>query len=188
MIGALISRQTLKRNIRGFKLISRILTFLLSIYTTYSQAAVLHTYLTTRGTYINGRNAWAKNTVIWPTILLLSTSGITLLISIIVLASYFLSTKRANQTSNTVGTVATLAEISAHITIWITAAIAYRAGNTGKDLWGWTCSDGSDAIQSEFQAVVDFNTYCNLQVSLAFECLYLSTDCAVYRRMLGLFP
>ena len=169
MTGELMLRQTLKRNIRVFKLVSRFLTFLLSIYTTYSQAAVLHTFLTTRGTFINGRNAWAHNTVLWPTILLLSTSGVTLLISIVVLASYFLSTKHANQTNNTVGTAATLAEVSAHITVWITAAIAYRAGNTGRDLWGWTCSDGSDAIQSEFQAVVNFNTYCNLQVSLGFQ-------------------
>ena len=113
---------------------------------------------------MGGRNAWAKDTTIWPTILLLSTSSATVLVSLLILASYLLSVKHANKTEKTVGTAGFVIEMGAHVAVWVATAVAYRLGQTGNDLWGWTCSDKADQIQDQFQAVIDFNNFCNVQV------------------------
>ncbi|MCJ1406791.1 hypothetical protein MMC19_000860 [Ptychographa xylographoides] len=153
----------LKRHIRLWKLVARIFTFLLAIYPLYSQALTLHKFLTTRDTIVNGRNAWAKETTIWPTILLLSTSGATVLVSMIILASYLRGIRHANKTNNTVGTAGFVIEMGAHIAVWIATAAAYRVGKTGNDLWGWTCSTKAAAIQSEFEVVINFQSFCDVQ-------------------------
>ncbi|MCJ1400525.1 hypothetical protein MMC11_003731 [Xylographa trunciseda] len=153
----------LKRQIRIWKLVARISTFLLAIYPLYSQATTLHQYLSTRDIIIDGRNAWAKETTIWPTILLLSTSSATVLVSLLILASYLLSVKHANRTDKTVGTAGFVIDMGAHIAVWIATAAAYRVGKTGNDLWGWTCSDMADQIQDQFQAIINFNNFCNVQ-------------------------
>lgn len=143
---------------------ARILTFLLSIYPLVSQATTLHKFLSTRDIIIGGRNAWAKETTIWPTILLLSTSGATLLVSILILASYFRGVTYANKTDKTIGTAGFVIETGAHIAVWVSTAAAYRVGKTGNDLWGWTCSSKADGIQHQFQAIINFNDFCNVQV------------------------
>ncbi|MCJ1292424.1 hypothetical protein MMC34_003974 [Xylographa carneopallida] len=153
----------LKRQIRIWKLIARLFAFFLAIYPLYSQATTLHKFLSTRDIIINGRNAWAKDTTIWPTILLLCTSAATTFVSLLILASYLLSVKHANKTEKTVGTAGFVIEMGAHIAVWIATAVAYRLGKTGNDLWGWTCSDKADQIQDQFQAVIDFNNFCNVQ-------------------------
>ncbi|MCJ1414771.1 hypothetical protein MMC32_001099 [Xylographa parallela] len=153
----------LKRQIRIWKLVTRVFTFLLAIYPLYSQATTLHKFLSTRDIIIGGRNAWAKDTTIWPTILLLSTSSATVLVSLLILASYLLSVKHANKTEKTVGTAGFVIEMGAHVAVWVATAVAYRLGQTGNDLWGWTCSDKADQIQDQFQAVIDFNNFCNVQ-------------------------
>ncbi|MCJ1245192.1 hypothetical protein MMC30_002393 [Trapelia coarctata] len=170
----------LKRNIRIFKFLARILTFLLAIYTTYSQATTLNKFLNTRNIIINNRNAWAKQTVIWPTIVLLSTSALTLIISLAILIAYFFDTRHANKTHNTIGTAGTVAEMASHVAVWVGSAIAYKTGNTGSDLWGWTCSDGADGIQEAFRAVINFDDFCKVQtyawfVSIAQAALAILT-------------
>ncbi|MCJ1286011.1 hypothetical protein MMC26_005353 [Xylographa opegraphella] len=153
----------LKRQIRIWKLVTRIFTFLLAIYPLYSQAITLHKFLSTKDIAIDGRNAWAKETTIWPTILLLSTSSATMLVSLLILASYLLGVRHANKTEKTIGTAGFVIEMGAHIAVWVATAAAYRLGKTGNDLWGWSCSDAADQIQDQFQAVIDFNNFCNLQ-------------------------
>ena len=162
--------QTLKRNIRLFRLVSRIATLILSTYTTYTQALSLHRFLTTRDIVISGRNAWAKQTTIWPTCVLLATSALTCIVALITIGTYFRSIKTANRTSATLGTATTIVEMAAHLAVWIGAAAAYRIGKTESDLWGWTCSDKADAIQEQFQNVVDFGKLCDTQVCGFFLC------------------
>ena len=87
-----------------------------------------------------------------------------MVVSLFILASYLLSVKHANKTEKTVGTAGFVIEMGAHIAVWVATAVAYRLGNTGNDLWGWTCSDKADQIQDQFQAVIDFNDFCNVQV------------------------
>lgn len=57
-----------------------------------------------------------------------------------------------------------MTEMASHVAVWVGSAIAYKAGNTGSDLWGWTCSDGADGIQEVFKAVINFDDFCKVQV------------------------
>ncbi|KAL9111179.1 MAG: hypothetical protein Q9187_007966 [Circinaria calcarea] len=118
----------LKRNIRILKLIARVLTLLLSVYTTYSETLTLDKYLTTRRIIINGRNAWAAQTKIWPTALLLSISVATVIASLITVGMYLRGVKQANKASDTVGTATSVGGAVANMIIWISTAVAYRVG------------------------------------------------------------
>ena len=54
--------------------------------------------------------------------------------------------------------------------MWIASVAIYRYGKEPdvegkfKDLWGWTCSPAAREIQDQITNV-DFDTYCNIQVS-----------------------
>ena len=157
-----------KRNIRVLKFITRAITFGLSIYGVVSQALALHSFLSTKDIMRNDRNPWAKQTVIWPTIVLLSTSAVTVLISIFTLGSYCFSVKHANKVQTNAGVPIAIAESCAHLAIWISTAVAYRVGKTGSDLWGWSC-DAPDAVHKLFPEV-NFDFLCGVQVSLCRSC------------------
>ena len=90
----------------------------------------------------------------------------------IILASYLRGIRHANKTNNTVGTAGFVIEMGAHIAVWIATAAAYRVGKTGNDLWGWTCSTKAAAIQSEFEVVINFQSFCDVQVRSAFITLH----------------
>lgn len=62
-----------------------------------------------------------------------------------------------------------MTEMASHVAVWVGSAIAYKAGNTGSDLWGWTCSDGADGIQEVFRAVINFDDFCKVQVGCGRE-------------------
>ncbi|MCJ1225297.1 hypothetical protein MMC12_001946 [Toensbergia leucococca] len=126
-------------------------------------ALTLHKYLSTRDIIVSGRNAWAKDTSTWPTIVLLSASSFTFLFSIVTLAAYLISVRAAN-TANNVCTLGGLIELVAHMVAWISTAALYRFGKNVHDLWGWSCSEKAQNIQGEFRDVVDFSRFCTIQV------------------------
>ena len=156
-----------KRNIRALKLLARLLSFGLSLYGLISQALALERFLSTRNIIRENRNPWAAGSQIWPTILLLVTSGLSLLASLLILSSYCLGgngVKSANKMSTRAGVPVTIAEACAHLAIWLSTAVAYRIGKTGKDLWGWSCDPKAQAIQNVFPEV-DFGFLCNVQTA-----------------------
>ena len=57
-----------------------------------------------------------------------------------------------------------------NLVVWSVAAAMYRneKDKDGKnsDLWGWTCSAGAKAIQKEFVGEIDFDRFCDVQVSV----------------------
>jgi hypothetical protein len=154
--------QRLKLHIRFFKLLVRVLTLALSIFAVYSQAHTLHTFLTTKTIIREGRDPWAKGTQIWPTILLLTTSSLTVIVSMITVIGYFRGVKTANKHASKIGTPMTVVEMAAHLAVWLSTMIAYRVGKTGKDLWGWSCSPKAQKIQDVFPEV-SFDFFCKLQ-------------------------
>lgn len=166
---------TRKRNIRVLKFITRAITFGLAIYGVVSQSLALHSFLTTRGIIRNERNPWAGGTQIWPTIVLLSTSGITVIISIFIFGSYCFSVKHANKVQTNAGVPIAIAESCAHLAIWISTTVAYRVGKTGKDLWGWSC-DAPSAVQKLFPEV-NFDFLCGVQVSSGYSALIIRHLC-----------
>lgn len=123
-------------------------------------------HYTTKDQFRDGRTAWPKDgTKVWPSIMLLLASGITLLTSIIVLLGYCCCWKKT-----TTSWKFTVLRYVVQITAWILVSFLYRYekglhGNNN-DLWGWSCSTKAKDIQAAFNGVVDFSTLCQTQVRL----------------------
>lgn len=128
----------------------------------YSQVYMINKYLTTRDIIRDGRDPWAKDTTNWPTIVLLVTSAMTVLVTGIMLLAYAWGVKGSNWVAIRIYAPWIVIEILSHAGVWIATMVAYRAGKTGSDLWGWSCSDQAQGIQKIFPEV-DFGYSCNLQ-------------------------
>jgi len=137
----------------------------------------LHKFITTRdvfrevekpdGTVIR-RTAWAKDSKVWPTWMYFLIAGISLLLNFIIIFSYKFGVAAANKAA-IVSTAFTWVVMLGNLVVWCVAAGLYRTekDKNGKsnDLWGWTCSAAARQIQKEFAKEVDFNRFCNVQVS-----------------------
>jgi hypothetical protein len=126
---------------------------------------VLHTFIETQNIIRGNRNAWAFNTQLWPTILLLTNSSISLTFDLAIVGAYFIAVKQANKISAKFGTEIALLDMLSHLVVWLATAIAYRIGRDGHDLWGWSCSGSAQNIQAMFPEV-DFGFFCDLQVGV----------------------
>ncbi|KAI9822386.1 MAG: hypothetical protein M1827_000105 [Pycnora praestabilis] len=182
----------LKKHIRIFRVITRTGTAVLSAFMTVGTSMSFAKYMTTKDHIVDGRNAWAKDTTIWPTLMLLAIAVVTLILNISILISYAHSIKSANR-ADKVYSYFIYMVYAAHIIAWVVCAGLYRFEKTGHDLWGWSCSDAADKIQPVFQNEVNFNTLCNTQTSSWYasiaeallELFSLGTYILVFRRILG---
>lgn len=96
-------------------------------------------------------------------------AAISVVLNFVIIIAYSFGTKKANKAA-TVATVFTWAVMLGNLAVWCVAAALYRTekDKDGKsnDLWGWTCSPLAREIQKEFAHEVDFDKFCNVQVSL----------------------
>lgn len=53
--------------------------------------------------------------------------------------------------------------LAAHFVAWAVAVGLYRMENGLHSLWGWSCSDESDQIQTQVQSFLDFGKLCTMQ-------------------------
>jgi len=150
----------LKTSIRILRFISRLAATAIAIVTASQEAVTFSTYLKTRNTQRDGRGPWAKETSLWPTIMLLAISAITAILGLLIVIAYLISIKTANAISSVQFGASMIIEL-AHIVIWVIVAILYRVGKTGKDLWGWACSPLAENIQPDFENVVHFDAVCS---------------------------
>ena len=135
----------------------------LAIAVTALEGQTLATFIRTKDIQRNGRGPWAKQTSLWPSILLLSSSATTVLVGLMVLFSYAKSIKLANTMAVVNISIIITTEVAGFIT-WIVVAILYRTGRTGKDLWGWACSPLALNIQPNFDGILNFDGICQKSV------------------------
>lgn len=138
----------------------------------------LQKFLTTQHVYkdvtvadgsTHSRTAWAKDSKVWPTWMYFLVAGISVLLNFAILLSYMCGGVQKANKAAVVATAFTWFVLLGNLIVWCVAASLYRTekDKDGKsnDLWGWTCSPAAKAIQKEFAKEVDFNRYCNVQVS-----------------------
>lgn len=101
--------------------------------------------------------------------MLLSASGVSVVIGSLTMIAYVHSTHLANDI-NLYETIFTYGVEATHILSWIVVAVLYRTGKTGHDLWGWACSPLAQKIQPNFEGVVDFTSVCKRSVSCQTFC------------------
>jgi hypothetical protein len=151
--------------IRSLRLITRLAATGIAIASAVQEGQTLYTYITTYNTQRGGRGPWAKNTQLWPSIILFSVSVIASLLGITITIAYLISVKAANKVDGYQTKLSVVSEV-AHVAIWVGVAIAYREGKTGKDLWGWACSPLANKIQANFEGIVNFDKVCSRGVCI----------------------
>jgi len=156
--------EKLKRWVRILRFVAQGVTTLFSAVMFAIMIYVNDTFYTTKHTIREGRNPWPlKGSKVWPSIMLLTASGLTLVLSLVTLFSYCCCWKKAKASWKL-----TVARYVIHIVGWIIVSAIYRYekslhGNEN-DLWGWTCSTKADDIQAAFHGVVSFDALCRVQV------------------------
>ena len=155
-------------------MISRILSFLISLAVLAPITLTLTKFLQTQNTYRDitrdgktvSRTAWAHDSKVWPTYSYFAVAAISTLLNLATIFSYKFGVSRANHVSM-VTSLFSWAVMLGNLVVWCVAAAMYRVekdkGGKSNDLWGWTCSPAARAIQVEFAHEVDFNMYCNVQ-------------------------
>ncbi|KKA31111.1 hypothetical protein TD95_000565 [Thielaviopsis punctulata] len=113
----------------------------------------------------SGMPPWAQGTTVWPQVLVLTMSCISLLICIGVLLSYCRrgSHRRAEKVQ-TYYTMFSIAWFIVSMILWALAAgiLQYKRNNSNnKDLWGWACVDNKRS--QVFSQKVDYELVCRLQ-------------------------
>ncbi|KAI9677856.1 MAG: hypothetical protein M1829_002353 [Trizodia sp. TS-e1964] len=155
--------ELLKRRIRMMRAFSRVASAILAAAILGIMARTLQQYYTSRNVSIDGQTPWAKDTKLWPTLMLFIIAVVTFVLNAFILLAYCCSVAAANRTSSW-ATVVTILLSVGHIVVWVVVAVVYRLsredGVTGpaRDLWGWACSDAADELQEKFQDIVNFDT------------------------------
>ena len=136
--------ETLKRRVRLLRLISRILSVIISGATVAPLAYTLIKFFQTRNQIITvdgeQRTAWASGTQAWYSYLYFGISSVTFILNSAILISYcFGGVKRANKAS-TYSSVWSGVIMVFHIVIWVISVAIYRYGKVGF-LWYNTIRD-----------------------------------------------
>ena len=155
--------EKLKRYTRILDTLSQLVSSLSTLAMFGIMVYVLIKFESTKDTIRGGRGPWAKETKLWPAILLFTGSAFTLIVSVFMLCAYCCCFKITQRSWKF-----TLAKYALHIVLWAVISFLYRyeKGLNGKnnDLWGWACSAQATALQPAFDAVVDFKGLCDIQV------------------------
>jgi len=154
-----------KRRIRIFRLLSRIFSLFLNAYMVGSMSYALAKYYLTRNRILPGNShPWATPTVLWPTFMLLGIATVTFLLNFITVSAYvccgFSGANKLDSLMSKIGYVM----LAGHVVAWAVATGLFKMANTGKDLWGYSCSPTADQIEDEVKAYMNFGTLCNLQM------------------------
>jgi hypothetical protein len=161
--------EKLKRIGRLISSLSELLSTLFSLAMFVLMVYVMVEFLTTKDTFREGRTPWAKNSKVWPAIMLLAASAVTLITSAVILCAYCCCFKRARASWKI-----TLAIHAVQTVSWIVVAVIYRyqRGLNGKnnDLWAWACAEKDSPIQDQFDGVINFKSLCTSQVSPPKTC------------------
>lgn len=123
-------------------------------------------YYTTKNKKAGDVPAWNKNTVLWPSMLVLGVASLTFILNFATLIQYCRrAVKAANKFDSITSSLGYLA-LGVHFLAWVGVSGTYRVARNGNDLWGYTCSSQADALQDQAQSFVQFGKLCDMQVSL----------------------
>ena len=157
------------RIVRRLQHYDNIIGYVVSLFSVGLTAAMdgimvycLYIFYTTKDIAAPGRKGpWAKNTTLWPTLLLLVASLITLLLdSLAVIAACCRKSKKALRVENRLIRIGYVV----FVVKWIIVFVLYRTGRTSKDMWGWSCDERAKKIQQYYVTQINFHAMCIEQV------------------------
>ena len=131
-----------------------------------SMAFALSMYFTTRDRPLNGGgHPWSPDTVLWPTYMVLAIATVTMMMNLITLFFYCCGVDAANKSNRIMGYLGYIV-VAVHAVVWAVTTGLFKMANVGNDLWGFSCGPSADAIQTEVQSFLNFDSLCKIQVSL----------------------
>jgi hypothetical protein len=159
---------TFKHRIRTIRTLSRALSTLLNTLIFAIMTFTISVFLATRLDRVNERNVWPTNAKVWPTVMLLVASLVTLVVEVAVLCFYCFCFARARDSWRLVAT-----EHGVHFGMWVVVIFLYRYEKRLNDVWGWSCSDVAVGLQRDLNGSVNFERLCGLQVCVCqHKCCY----------------
>ncbi|TVY53424.1 hypothetical protein LCER1_G005236 [Lachnellula cervina] len=152
-----------KKRIRILRFSSRAASLILNAAMIGTLSFALTKYYLTRNHLIAGNaHPWATPTTVWPTTMLLGIATVTFSMNLVTLLSYCCGVGAANKASS-VTSVLGYVFLIVHFAAWAVAAGLYRMARDGRDLWGYSCSGASDAVQEQVKSFLDFGKLCTMQ-------------------------
>ena len=118
-------------------------------------------YYRTKGDKAGGISLWPQHTKEWPSLMMLVASLVTMIVSVGTLIAYCAHWNRAKRSWKV-----TLAKYIIHIGAWIVVSTLYKKEKGTNDLWGWSCSNKTSAIETASGGKVDFSRLCSIQVGV----------------------
>lgn len=115
----------------------------------------------------NNLPPWAEGQQTWPQITLLVISCVSLAVCMTIFYSYWRGGHRKAQKTAIYYTTFAIGFFMFSTIMWIFAAAVLhssRANGNQQDMWGWSCNQSKRATL--FEAEVNYNLICRLQVSL----------------------
>ncbi len=163
----LTAAQKIKTRVRMAKFALRGVSFSCSLIILAMISASLSIFQATRAlASMNGLPPWSSKTIIWPQMVVLACSCVSLLICITIFVMYC---RGGHQRAEKVGVYYTMFAVGWFIfsmVMWAVAAGVFQFTKTNsgnQDLWGWACV--TNHRSDLFSEKVDYQLVCRLQVS-----------------------
>lgn len=162
--------ERLGRYLKIMMLVSTVISLILSLVMEAAMIYMTYAFYSTKNKTASGSKGqvtpWAKETILWPTYLLLGASGVSVLGAAVILVMLCCNFRKRMAFK--------LVYYLLQVVLWVTVAVVYRLSKGTRDMWGWACHNEATERQQLFKEVVNFTSLCKLQVSSAKRTLDLT--------------
>jgi len=193
--------QHMKRKIRRLRVIQRILNLIVSTVVLGIMVNAYVTFANNRTFQSGGQTIaiYPVNPITWPTYMMIATGAVSILFNASIMIAYCWGVGSANKVSQW-GSYWNYLMHVVNIGVWIATSTTFQMVKgaadevpPARDIWGWTCSNATDALSAEFQNLpVNFNLQCQSQqvsfdmgiVNAGLEILSIAISLYALRRMI----
>jgi hypothetical protein len=164
--------QRMKRKIRRLRIIQRMLNLIISTVVLGFMVNAYVTFANHRTIQSGGQTIpiYPVNPITWPTYMMIAAGAVSILFNTTIMTAYCWGVGAANMITKWANYWNYFMHV-VNIVIWLATSTTFRmvqgapdAVPPPRDIFGWTCSNASDQLSSEYTLPVNFNLQCETQV------------------------
>ncbi|RVD82274.1 uncharacterized protein DFL_006706 [Arthrobotrys flagrans] len=161
-----------EKRIGNIQAVERVINLLASASIGAIMGYTLENYIVNQHEVINGSGPFGTNPKLWPTYVMTTAAGLTLIFNISVLIAYCCGRKASDKVASGSSYVKLLNPIG-HLIVWGTTAGSFKGASDGKDIWTFSCSDApSDvAIQQGFHNKINYDILCTTNTASLYTAI-----------------
>ncbi|KAF3934502.1 hypothetical protein ABW19_dt0204784 [Dactylella cylindrospora] len=169
-----------QKRINNIRVVERVINLLASCLVAGIMAYTLDVYIVNQNEKVNGMGPFGSNPKLWPTYVMTTVAGVTLIFNLSVLLAYC-SGRRAADKVSLGSTFIKLLSPLGHLIIWGTGAGAFNLATTGTDIWTFSCSEDPSvvAIQQNFENKVNYDMLCKLNTGGSYTAIATACFAAI---------